>query len=156
MPSFIRELLGDDKSTIKCHLFSLFYFGIIPIGLVCTHKGLESWGHKGLETWGHLCILPSLTSLSKCWCIISIWLWDDILLGVELRCCILLNPIQNPHLMTCNMYDTNCLLGCADSSKAHLPGLRRVGTYVSKAGASVAMGRHFQTPKDVIGTCRTH
>ena len=44
MLSFILELLEDDKSTIKCHLFGLFYLGIIPIGLLCTHKGLELWG----------------------------------------------------------------------------------------------------------------
>ena len=51
-----------------------------------------------------------------------------------------MNPVWNPHLMPCNMYDTNCLSGCTDSSKAHLSGLSGVGTDVSKAGASVSMG----------------
>ena len=83
----------------------------------CVH--IKAWNHGE-----NLYILPSLTSLSKCWCIISVWLWDDILLEVELRCCILLNPIRNLHLMPCNMYDTNCLSGCADSSRAYLSGLR--------------------------------
>ena len=78
---------------------------------------------------------------------ISVWLWDDILLGAELRRCVLLNPIQNPHWMPCNMYDTNRLSGCVDSSRAHLSGLRGVGTDVSKAGASIAMGRHFSNSK---------
>ena len=125
------------------------FLGITSTGLVCTHKDLESWGYLHI-------LPPSLTSLSKCWCIISVWLWDEILLGVELRCCILLNPIRNPHLMPCNMYDTNCLSGCADSSRAHLFGLRGSVLMCPKQELVLLWVDIFQTPKDVIGTYMTH
>ena len=115
----------------------------------CVH--IKAWNHGG-----HLYILPSLTSLTKCWCIISVWLWDDILLGVELRCCILLNLIRNPHLMPCNMYDINCLSGCTDSSRAHFSDLRGSVLMCSKQKLVLLWVDILQTPKDVIGTCRTH
>ena len=101
---------------LKCHLLALFFFGIIPIELVCTPLGLESYGHSY--------ILPSSTSLSRCCCIIFTWLKDEFLLGTKQSCCILLNPIRNPYWVSCRIYATNCLSKCADSSRAHLSGLR--------------------------------
>ena len=110
MPSLTLCLFGEDKSTISRHFPGLFFFGIIPIGLVGILRG-KIYG-------GSFIIRPRDSSLCRC-SEIMLGTDDGMLPGEVFSWCCLLKPIRKPFWIPSTMYFTNEWSGWLARSAVH-------------------------------------